>query len=336
MLKACIVGASGYLGGEAVRLLLSHPQVEIASVAANESAGKKLSELHPNLAPVADFVLEREDSTDFSKFDVVVLAMPNGSSIKVVPKIPQKVKVVDLGADFRIKDSATFEKSYKTEHTVKNLLGEFVYGSPELFRRRIKEATRVAAPGCFATASILSIWPLVLSDTIASPIFISGVTGSSGAGKTPKDTTHHPFRENSLFPYEPFHHRHIPEIEQAIKEKTTTKVEVILQPHSGPFVRGILATTFVTVKKGTDATEIFNEYYKQEPFVKIQKDPPNIKWVANSNYAFISVKQEGDKVIVFTAIDNLLKGGAGQGVQCLNIMMGFPEDQGLKFVASNP
>lgn len=336
MVKACIVGASGYLGGEVTRLLLTHPQVEITSVAANESAGKRLSELHPNLSPLNDFVIEREESLDFSKFDIVFLAMPNCASMKVVPRIPSNVKIIDLGGDFRIKDSVIFEKFYKTEHTAKNLLGDFVYGSPELFRRRIKEATRIAAPGCFATASILSIWPLALSDTINSPIFINGVTGSSGAGKTPKDTTHHPFRENSLFAYEPFHHRHIPEIEQAIREKTTSKIQVILQPHSGPFVRGILTTTFVTVKKGTNAVQIFDECYKSEPFVKIQKDPPNIKWVANSNYAFVSVKQEDDKVIIFTAIDNLLKGGAGQAVQCLNIMMGFPEDSGLKMIASNP
>lgn len=322
-LKCAVVGASGYIGGELVRLLLAHPHLQLTAVTANEAAGKRLADEHPNLRGVS---MTFGRLTEVGDAEALFLAVPAGESMKLVSQFPSDRTIIDTAPDFRLQDRATFEKYYGTPWP-----GAWTYGLPELFRARIREARRVAAPGCFATASILSAWPLV-AEGLAESIVINAVTGSSGSGARPKDKAHHPFRADSYFAYETFHHRHVPEIRQALGWSG----ELVFQPHSGPFVRGIFATTIVRLKCDADARAVFRKYYGGEKFVRLVDGSPNVKWVRGTNFADIGVEQNGRTVVVMTAIDNLLKGGAGQAVQCLNIMYGFEEDAGLKYFGGNP
>ncbi len=316
--RVVVIGASGYIGGEAVRLLLGHPGVELAAITANENAGKRLDEVQPNLRGYGDLVYRK----DWPEADAYVLSLPHGEAMSVVPKL--KGKVVDLSGDFRLQDTAVFEKYYKTPHKAPDVLRTFAYGVPEVNRARIKEADRVAAGGCFASAAILSLWPL--RELAAGRAIVDGKTGSSGSGAKPGEKTHHPFRSTSFFAYEPFHHRHTPEIEQA------TGLEVLFQPHSAPLVRGVFTTSYVPLLRESttdEILEVFRKAYAGERFVRLGKGTTNVNHVKGSNFVDLGIAAEGKTAIVFAAIDNLVKGGAGQGVQCLNLMLGLPEDAGL-------
>jgi N-acetyl-gamma-glutamyl-phosphate reductase common form len=324
-IKTVVIGASGYIGGEAVRLLLGHPQIELVAITANESAGKRLDEVQPNLRGYSDLVYSKE----WPEAEAYMLSLPHGEAMTVVPKL--KGKVVDLSGDFRIQDTAKFEKYYKTPHKAPELLKKFAYGVPEINRGRIKEAQYVAAGGCFASAAILSLWPL--RELAAGRAIVDGKTGSSGSGIKPSEKTHHPFRSTSFFGYEMFHHRHTPEIEQA------SGVEVLFQPHSTPLVRGVFTTSYVPLKKemtGDEVLEVFRKAYAGEKFVRLGKGTTNVNNVKGSNFIDIGVAAEGKTAIVFASIDNLVKGGAGQGVQCLNLMFGIPEETGLLTPPAQP
>ena len=294
-IRATVLGGSGTLGGELIRILAAHPQVKLAGVAGHDSAGKTVAEVHPNLAGLVDMTLTTLD--DAPAADVTFMALPHGQSRDV------KGRVIDLSQDHR---------------------HEWVYGLPEINAGRIREAERVAAPGCFATAAILSLYPA--RTRLAGPAFVSAVTGSSGSGAKPSDITHHPYRATALSAYAPFEHRHVPEIQKAVG------CDFVFQPHSGPFVRGIFATTFLTLKDEAP----LDYSYGGARFIRVREASPNIHWVKNSNFADLQVVQQGKRAVVFCAIDNLLKGGAGQAVQCMNLMFGFPEDAGLAFVGGNP
>jgi len=249
--------------------------------------------------------------------------------MNVVPRL--KGKVVDLSGDFRLQDAKTFEKYYKTPHKEPELLKKFAYGIPEINRGRIKESQYCAAAGCFASAAIFSLWPL--RDLAAGRAIVDGKTGSSGSGIKPGDKTHHPFRATSFFGYEMFHHRHTPEIEQA------SGVQVLFQPHSTPLVRGVFTTSYVPLKKDMSSDELldlFKKAYPGERFVRLSKGTTNVNNVKGSNFIDIGVAAEGKTAIVFAAIDNLVKGGAGQGVQCLNVMLGLPEEAGLLAPPAQP
>ncbi len=324
-IRTVVIGASGYIGGEAVRLLLGHPNVELAAITANENAGKRLDEVQPNLRGFSDLVYAK----DWPEAEAYVLSLPHGEAMSVVPGL--KGKVVDLSGDFRIRDTAQFEKYYKTPHRAPELLKKFVYGVPEINRGRIREAAYVAAGGCFASAAILSLWPL--RDLAAGRAIVDGKTGSSGSGARPAEKTHHPFRSTSFFAYEPFHHRHVPEIEQA------TGMEILFQPHSAPLVRGVFTTSYVPLQREMTTDEVlavFRETYAGERFVRLGKGTTNVNHVKGSNFIDLGVVAEGKTAIVFAAIDNLVKGGAGQGVQCLNLMFGLPEDAGLSAPPAQP
>jgi N-acetyl-gamma-glutamyl-phosphate reductase len=316
--KVVVIGASGYIGGEAVRLLLGHPHVELAAVTANENAGKRLDEVQPNLRGYSDLVYQKE----WPEADAYVLSLPHGGAMDVVPKL--KGKVVDLSGDFRLKDAAVFEKYYKTPHKAPALLKDFAYGIPEINRGKIREARLVAAGGCFASAAILSLFPL--REAAAGRAIVDGKTGSSGSGIKPGEKTHHPFRSTSFFAYEMFHHRHTPEIEQA------TGLEVLFQPHSTPLVRGVFTTSYVPLRREMTDDEVlalFRQAYGSDRFVRLGMGTTNVNNVKGSNFVDLGVAVHGRTAIVFAAIDNLVKGGAGQGVQCLNLMLGLPEDAGL-------
>jgi N-acetyl-gamma-glutamyl-phosphate reductase len=335
MIQAAVVGASGYIGGEVVRALLSHPQVELAAVVGNESAGRGLAEEQPYLKGISDLTIRKVEEVDWRSIEVVFLGLGSGESMKMVARIPEGPRIIDCSPDFRLKDRSVYESTYKTAHTEWARVGQFAYGLPELFRAQIREARHVAAPGCFATAAILGIAPL--AGRVDGPFCVSAVTGSSGSGAKPKDKTHHPFRSDSLFAYDSFHHRHVPEIQQAVQMRTGVRPGLVFQPHSGPFVRGIFATIFAKLKMpASDLVSVFQEAYRGEKFVRLVDGSPNVKWVQGSNFADIGVAAEGDHAIVMVVLDNLVKGGGGQAVQCMNVMFGLPEDAGLRFWGRNP
>lgn len=324
-IRCAVYGASGYIGGEVVRLLLSHPDVELVAITANEQAGKRLDEVQPNLRGLSALSFVKEPAVEA---DAYFLSLPHGEAQALSPRLPKKAKIIDLSGDFRLSDRAAWEKAYKLPHKAWELQPEFAYGVPEINRARIREARAVAAGGCFASCAILSNWPLVKEGLVAGRIVIDGKTGSSGSGNKPGDKTHHPFRAGAFFAYEAFHHRHVPEIRQALGGQ-----DILFQPHSAPMVRGVFTTSYVPLKReATDdeVVEVFRKAYAGEKFVRIGKGTTNVAHVRQSNFIDLGVAASGTTAIVFGAIDNLVKGGAGQGVQCFNIMFGLEEDAGLR------
>lgn len=336
MVKCAVVGASGYIGGELVRLLLQHSEVEIVSVTAREAAGLPIEAVHPNLRGCG-LVFSRE----VQGADIVFLALPNGESMRFLNEhayLLDRCRVIDTSSDFRLHDQAEYEKYYRGAHLAWQYVERFVYGQPELFQELLLKQHHIAMPGCFATALILSLYPIAAAG-LDETVFVSAVTGSSGSGIKVKEKTHHPFRSDSLYAYEKFTHRHVPEVKQAIYEKTGRRLDLTFQPHSGPFVRGIFSTSMVKMNSEVSTEElraIYQKCYGTEGFVRLLSESPNIKYVRGTNYCDISVKCDGRTAIVTAAIDNLIKGGAGQAVQCLNLVCGFRKDMGLSSYAINP
>ncbi|HNB73844.1 MAG TPA: N-acetyl-gamma-glutamyl-phosphate reductase [Acidobacteriota bacterium] len=339
MVKCAVIGGSGYIGGELIRLLAGHPHTQLVAVTGRETVGKQLGDVHPHLASLnltINPLAEVEDA------EVVFLALPNGEAMKQwsegIAEIAKTHTVIDTSADFRLQDRETFEQFYRTEHPCFGSVKQFVYGQPELFVEQIREARLVASPGCFATAVILALYPLAAAGLIDHAV-VNAVTGSSGSGIKVKEKTHHPFRMDSFYAYEPFVHRHIPEIKQAIFFRTGHNVDFVFQPHSGPFVRGIFVTAVVTMPKDYTTAELQNLYrelYESKPFVRFTDHSPNVKFVRGTNFCDLSIKSNGHHVIVMAAIDNLVKGGAGQAVQSFNLMKGFDETTGLMALPTIP
>ena len=333
-LRVAVVGASGYVGGELVRLLAGHPWVRLVAITANEAAGRRLADVHPNLAGL-DMTLGALD--EVKDADALFLALPNGETMTAIERLPD-LPVVDTSADFRLRDESEYVAFYKKEHTSFDRVAAFTYGLPELFRGSIREATHVAAPGCFATAAILALYPLA-GEGLAESIVVNAVTGSSGSGVKPKEKAHHPFRAESFFAYETFTHRHLPEIRQALRDATGRETDLVFQPHSGPFARGIFATAVVRLASAAtrgDVAEIYERYYGPERFVRLVDGSPNVKWVRGTNFCDIAVASDGRTAVVMCAIDNLMKGAASQAVQAFNVKHGFPEDAGISMYGSNP
>lgn len=323
--RVAVLGASGYIGGEAARLLLGHPHFDLVCVTGGESAGRRLDDALPNLTGLTDLVLSHR----WGDADAYVLALGHGEAMKIAPELPGKV--VDLSGDFRLKNPAVYERFYRSAHAAPGLLSEFAYGLPEVDRASVASSHRVAAAGCFASAAILSLWPL--RNRVDGRVIIDGKTGSSGSGVKPGEKTHHPFRAGSLFAYESFHHRHVPEIEQA------TGLDVLFQPHSTPLVRGVFTTSYVPLREAATTQEVFTDFeraYSGCRFIRLSTGTPNVAHVRGSNFADIGIAVEGKTAIVCAAIDNLIKGGAGQGIQCLNLMFGFPEHAGLLAAPPRP
>lgn len=327
--KAAIVGISGYIGGELYRLLLSHPLIEITAVFGSESAGKRVLDAHPGLGGCADSVIQDLSRFNPADFDVVFSCLPQGGASKLWWTFKNCRLFIDLSADFRIKDKRSFAMYYP-EQEYNEASSEFIYGLPELFRNELRDARFISSPGCFATAAILAAAPIISSKLAGGTLYISAVTGSSGSGAKPKDKTHHPYRSDSFFAYEPLRHRHIPEITQALSDKFGNDFDIALQVHSGPFIRGIHATVMFQLRDpSVNVLRCISDFYKGERFLSVQDDPPNVKWAAGSNMALISSNQMKDTAVILIAIDNLIKGGAGQAVQSMNIACGFEEETGL-------
>jgi len=343
MIKAGILGGSGYGGSELLRILLFHPGVELKLVTANQHAGKRVDSVHPNLARLTDLKFETApDPRELGELDCVFLALPHGQAMQVVPALPGSVKVIDLSGDFRLDDAEVFKQFYGFEHTAMKEQRGFVYGLTEVNRNQIKEATRIANPGCFATALELGLYPFVASGLATGKIIADLKTGSSGSGAKAAANTHHPKRANSFYAYKTFKHQHQPEVEQllaSVNREWPSQSSIVFQAHSIPVVRGIFASIYISPAEPMTRERVgglLNEFYRDEFFIRLVDGSPDINWVKNTNFVDIGWAASGDTVIVFVAIDNLVKGAAGQAVQNMNLMFGIGERTGLVLAGGNP
>jgi len=340
-LRIGIFGGSGYGGSELLRILLFHPNVEVAFVTANEQAGKSVSEVHRNLNGLTKLIFTSapQDLTTLNNVDCVFLALPHGQAMDVVPKLPSTVKAIDLSGDFRLRNQEEFEKHYKQPHTAMSAQSDFVYGLTETNREAIKHARFIANPGCFATATLLGLAPLVANDLIDGRVIVDAKTGSSGSGAKAAANTHHPQRMNSFYAYKPFTHQHVPEIEQELKSVGDWTSELVFMTHSLPVARGIFASIYVEAKKPLNEIELnslFADFYRESFFVRLVKGSPDINWVKTTNFCDIGFAARGKQLVVFSAIDNLVKGAAGQAIQNMNLMFGLEETTGLMLIGTNP
>jgi len=336
-MKALVVGGSGYTGGELIRILLGHPKVGDVEAMSRSHAGKPASEIHPNLRGIFDKKFLEHDPCK-TDADVAFLALPHGQSMEYAPKLLESgVKVVDLSADYRIRDAGLYERYY-VKHKNPELLEKAVYGLPELFRNDIKGCGLVANPGCYATAAILSLAPMRdFKGKMDLRVIVDAKSGTSGAGAKPTEFLHHSEVDGNLKPYKVVGHRHQPEIEH-ILGRLIPGVSVSFTPTLAPTARGILSNAHVFCDTtAADLAEHYRRRYGRERFVRLV-DTACTKNVLYSNYCDISVHYDGEKkrAVLIAAMDNLVKGAAGQAVQNMNLMMGYGEDEGLKTAPYHP
>lgn len=339
--KVALIGGTGYGGAEILRRILFHPGVEVVRVTAADNIGKKVGDVHFNLAGVTDLVFEDLPAREAAKgVDVVFMALPHKTTAKVAMELfDTGVKIVDMSGDFRLENVDEYRKFY-AEHPCPEMLGQYVYGMPELFRDQLRTAKYVASPGCFATTIALGLIPLAKAGLLAGPIRTVAATGSSGSGAAPQAGTHHPIRASNMRTYKPLSHQHVPEILQTLRKAGGGDMALEFVPVSAPLPRGIFATSFVDVPEHVTKDVVaaaFQKAYAGEPFVRIVKGDrqPEVIAVYGSNYAevgfTVSEPSNGRRsVVCFSAIDNLVKGGAGQSVQAFNVMMGFEETESLR------
>lgn len=343
--KAAVMGGSGYGGGEMIRRLLLHPEVELVRVASIDYVGEPICAAHPNLEGRTDLVFEDLGPAEAARdVDVVLLGLPHKVAAHKVPEIlPTGARIVDLSGDFRLRDLAAYEKYYQP-HPCPEHLDEFVYGLPELNRDAIRSAKYVASPGCFATTIELGLLPLAKRGWLSGKVETVAMTGSSGSGVAAKAGTHHPVRASNIKTYKTLDHQHTPEIVETLRN-AGAQVDLHFVPISAPLPRGLFASSFTYVDAGLDEATIqqaFADFYADEPFVRVPKARlPEVAAVAGSNYAEVGCvlgEVEGDKRLVtcFTALDNLIKGGAGQGIQNMNLILGLDERLSLEDPGSWP
>ena len=335
-LKVGVFGASGFAGAELLRLASSHPDLEVVMATADTQAGGRVADLYPSLAAsYPDLVLQEADPAHADGLDLVFLALPHGASQDLVPDLRKRVRlVVDLAADFRLRDPTLYPRWYGEEHKHPELLGAAVFGIPELFGEELPGATLVAAAGCYPTAAALALAPLVRNGIIeASGVIVDAASGVSGAGRAPKAHTHFNAVDEDFTAYGLLDHRHTPEIEQA------TGANVLFTPHLAPMNRGILATCYARpTAPGVDPLETLTRFYSASPFVVVSERSPSTKATLGSNCAHLTARFDPRTgwVLVISAIDNLTKGAAGQAVQCANLALGLPETAGLPVAGLYP
>jgi N-acetyl-gamma-glutamyl-phosphate reductase len=337
MIKVGIVGATGYTGAELLRLLVPHPEVEISVITSRKEAGSRVDSLFPSLRGYLSQEFSSPQDAPLTECDMVFFATPNGTAMKLVPALLEAgVRVIDLAADFRIKDTEVWSDWYGLEHACPDLLAEAVYGLPELNREQIKQARLVANPGCYPTATTLGLLPLVREQGLVDQnhIIADCKSGVSGAGRKAQVGTLFSEAEENFKAYGVAGHRHLPEIRQTIELATGGPVGLTFVPHLTPMIRGIHATLYLRLQdQGVDLQSLFETYYAAEPFVDILQEGmhPETRSVRGGNACRIAVHrpQGGDTVVVLSVIDNLVKGAAGQAVQNMNIMFGFDERLGL-------
>ncbi len=335
MIRTAIFGASGYVGGELLRLIAAHPELAPTRLFGESSAGKPVGEVHPHLlSAYHDLSIERFDEGALDGIDVVFAALPHGHSQKIASTILGRgIRFVDLGADFRLDDAETYERWYGHEHCAPELLSSFIYGIPELNREAIRGARSVAAAGCYATAAILALKPLVKAGLIrADALIVDAASGVSGAGREAKEATGFSTVDGSISAYGLLNHRHTAEMEMALE------ASVLFTPHLAPMTRGIFATCHGEGIAPCDPLETLRSAYSGEPFVHVTDDPPATKWVAGSNGVQMTARydERTGRVLALSAIDNLGKGAAGQMVQCANLMLGLDETAGLSAIGVYP
>lgn len=321
MIKAGIIGGSGYTGGELIRILLNHPATEIDFVFSTTRAGKKVTTAHPDLLGVTN--LEFTGNVNLG-VDVVFLCLGHGNSTAFLKEHNFSVhtKIIDLSNDFRLHADADFDGK------------KFVYGLPELFKNDIENAQYIANPGCFATAIQLALLPLAKENLLENEVHINAVTGSTGAGVSPSATSHFSWRNNNVSWYKPFTHQHLGEINESLHSLQKNVGNLLFMPNRGNFTRGILATSYTKFDGSLeDAQKIYQEFYKNALFTQISEEPINLKQVVNTNQCHIHLHKHDDLLLVTSAIDNLLKGASGQAVQNMNLIFGLEEDLGLNLKA---
>ena len=338
MLRIGIMGASGYAGEELIRILLNHPEVQIKALAAKIDK-VAIYDLYPWLKGMLDLECSDMSADDVAKkSDVVFLALPHKVSMQFVPLFLNKgKKVIDLSADFRLKDVSVYEKWYEVKHTCAGCIVKAVYGLPEFYREKIKKAELVANPGCYPTSAILGCAPLLKKDLVDTEFIVcDSKSGVSGAGRVPSQPLMFTEIQNSFRPYKVNAHRHMPEINQELSCLGGGEVKVNFVPHLVPMERGMLSTIYLKLKKKIttkEALKAYKDFYKKEYFIRVLEEGvyPDTKNVVRTNFCDISVEifPENSIAIVVTAIDNLTKGASGQAVQNMNIMYGFKENKGL-------
>lgn len=339
MTRVGIIGASGYTGAELMRLCAQHPELELAFATGDSQAGNRVADLYPSLAAVyGEMVYQPWSPSLVEDVDVVFLGLPHGASQSIVGDLVDRVRVViDLGADFRLPDAATYHEWYGEEHTRPDLLDRFVYGLPELYREQLANADCIAAPGCYPTSASLPMAPLVRSGLVSPEhLVVDAVSGVSGAGRPPKPTTTFCAVDGDVSAYGLLTHRHTPEMEMNIG------APVLFTPHLVPMSRGILATCYGRpARQGlttSDVLDCLSEFYADEPFVVVSERSPSTKATLGTNAAHLTarVDERTGTVLALCAIDNLGKGAAGAAVQCANLALGLPETTGLQLAGTYP
>ena len=322
MIKAGIIGGSGYTGGELIRLLIQHPAVEIDFVYSTTRAGTPVSTAHPDL--IGSTALHFSDTIN-PEVGVVFLCLGHGNSTQFLNEnsFSNETLIIDLSNDFRLHEQSVHKNR------------KFVYGLPELNKEAIENSTAIANPGCFATAIQLALLPLAKANMLRNDVHINAVTGSTGAGIRPSDTTHFSWRNNNVSWYKPFTHQHLGEIGESLNSFGNTLGKLHFLPNRGNFSRGILATAYTQFKgSNKEAYELYSEFYNQAAFTHLAQDPIHLKQVINTNNCHIHLHKHEDVLLATSAIDNLLKGASGQAVQNMNLMFGFEEDLGLQLKGS--
>lgn len=344
-----IIGGSGYVGSELLRILLTHPEVEVTMVTSRQSAGEYVFNMHPNLRGMTQLKFVPQSMDELKEnCDLVFTATPHGGSVNLVPKLLEAgLKVIDMSADFRLKNPADYPTYYGWEHAHPEMLKKAAYGLPELHREEIKDANLVACPGCEATAAILGLAPIVKAGLIDTEhVVVDLKVGSSGGGSKPTLAGHHPERAGGVRPYKVVGHRHIAEVEQELAP-LGGQVKISFTPHAVNIIRGILATIHTFPKEpiqNKDLWKALRGMYSNEPFIRLVKylkgpyQLPDPKITMGTNFCDVGfeIDEHANRLIMFSALDNMVKGAAGQGVQCLNIMMGIDETSGLKSTGFHP
>lgn len=321
MIKAGIIGGSGYTGGELIRILLHHPAIEIGFVYSTTRAGKKITTAHPDLLGTTE--MEFTGNVDLD-INVVFLCLGHGNSTSFLKEhsFSANTKIIDLSNDFRLKADSNLDGKH------------FVYGLPELNKPKIESADYIANPGCFATAIQLALLPLATAGLLRNEAHVNAVTGSTGAGVSPSETSHFSWRNNNVSWYKPFTHQHLGEINESLKSFQNKTGELFFIPNRGNFTRGILATAYTKFEGSLEAAfQLYNDFYANAVFTQVTEEPIHLKQVVNTNQCHVHLHKHKDTLLITSAIDNLLKGASGQAVQNMNLIFGIEEDLGLNLKA---
>jgi N-acetyl-gamma-glutamyl-phosphate reductase len=321
-IRVGIIGAAGYTGGELIRILVNHPFVDISFARSGSQAGRPVYETHQDLFGETDLLFS--DAFHFD-IDVLFICAGHGEAVKFLENnhIPKGVRIIDLSQDFRLGEKVNGRT--------------FLYGLPELQREEIKLANNIANPGCFATAIQLGILPLAFKGLLPAEIHTTGITGSTGAGVSPSATSHFSWRANNVSVYKAFQHQHLKEINRTLKQANEqADSQILFVPYRGPFTRGIWITSYISTSLSlAEAQQIFEDFYQDHPFTHVTKGDLDLKQVVNTNKCLIKLEKQGDKLLIYSIIDNLIKGASGQAVQNMNLMFGLEETAGLKLKSTS-